>query len=426
MIRFTKITLICLIIISLCAAGVAPGAVVNADASGGAAADTGAAADIMKSVKVILDGSLLKFDVPPAIMDGRTMVPMRVIFEALGADIQWDDKSWTVTATKGGLTVVAAIGNRTMFVNGKETRMDIAPIIVDGRTLVPVRFVSEALDCEVDWDGGTKTVFINSSDFTYDQVPGYSDADRKSAVPATMDGLAGYWRSSLDFSGDSAVYYHFFEGGWLCYFGKDDGLEYEGSWFVNGAKLSRLTFFQKHYNNYNDGEYYIDAFSIKNHVISYIASDPATGYPAVLIDNVKYWKMNKPDAILDSFPVFINHECNLYVDEYKSRTAIYGENPVRYWDEQVIVYSGAVIYDLKIVEVKYADESEDFELFMGDVIFSLGKLTPDSYFVYTTHIPEGMPSEAIIFKDAAGRTYSSFFGYNGKDGSTCAFIYNFK
>jgi hypothetical protein len=75
---------------------------------------------------------------------------MRVIFEALGADVDWDSASRTITASRSGAVVIAAIDDHTMIVDGIRTTMDAAPMIIEGRTLVPVRFVSEAFGCEVE------------------------------------------------------------------------------------------------------------------------------------------------------------------------------------------------------------------------------------------------------------------------------------
>jgi len=121
---------------------------------------TGIAASAQQPISVVFDGRTLQFDVPPATIDGRTMVPMRVIFEALGAEINWNDRTRTITATRDNLTIVATIGSRTMTVNGVRTEMDVAPTVIDGRTLVPVRFVSEAFGTEVEWDANTRIVSI--------------------------------------------------------------------------------------------------------------------------------------------------------------------------------------------------------------------------------------------------------------------------
>jgi beta-lactamase superfamily II metal-dependent hydrolase len=113
--------------------------------------------------KVILDGQQLTFDVPPVVDQGRVLVPMRAIFETLGASINWDPAAKTVSATKEQTTVKLTIGIRTAYKNGTPGTLDVPPKIVGGRTLVPLRFVSEALGSEVLWDGKTQTVTINST-----------------------------------------------------------------------------------------------------------------------------------------------------------------------------------------------------------------------------------------------------------------------
>jgi len=115
-----------------------------------------------EEIKVTIDGKAQNYDVMPVIENGRTLVPMRAIFEALGAVVSWDDATKTVFGTKGDMTVVLQIGNKTAHVNAKAQELDVAATIVDSRTMVPVRFISESLGCNVDWDDSTKTVIINS------------------------------------------------------------------------------------------------------------------------------------------------------------------------------------------------------------------------------------------------------------------------
>jgi len=129
-------------------------------------------------IKVILDGKTLAFDVQPQIINGRTLVPMRVIFEALGATVEWNGEARTVTAKKRDLIVKTTIDNKTMTVNGINKEIDVAPVIINGRTLVPVRFVSEALGCKVDWNGNTRMVIITSAvEATVDQTVMFADYD---------------------------------------------------------------------------------------------------------------------------------------------------------------------------------------------------------------------------------------------------------
>jgi hypothetical protein len=114
------------------------------------------------SIFVYLDGKELTFDVQPIIDKGRTFVPQRTIFEALGADVQWDEKTQTVVARKGDLKVTLVIGGKAS-INGKLAPLDAPARIVNGRTLVPLRFISEAMNCKVDWIADVQTVMINSN-----------------------------------------------------------------------------------------------------------------------------------------------------------------------------------------------------------------------------------------------------------------------
>ena len=111
-------------------------------------------------IRVILDGRTLQFDVQPTIIDGRTMVPMRVIFEEFGATLAWNEQLRQVTATRGDLVVTATVGSYLITVNGNARTMDIAPVIIDGRTLVPLLFVSEAFGATVSWDGANRIANI--------------------------------------------------------------------------------------------------------------------------------------------------------------------------------------------------------------------------------------------------------------------------
>lgn len=113
-------------------------------------------------ISVMLNGSAIEFDVVPQIMNNRTMVPLRAIFEALGAEVGWDGATRTVTSNKNGAEISLAIGSDVMYVNGSAVTLDQCAVIVDGRTLVPVRAISEAYGVKVDWDGDTQTVYLTS------------------------------------------------------------------------------------------------------------------------------------------------------------------------------------------------------------------------------------------------------------------------
>lgn len=115
-------------------------------------------------IKVTIDSKPLYFDVEPTNINGRTLVPLRTIFESLGAEVQWDGSTQTITGTKGNIKVILQINNKIATVNGKKVELDVAAKVIDGRTLVPARFIAESLGAKVNWDGITSTVAISSSD----------------------------------------------------------------------------------------------------------------------------------------------------------------------------------------------------------------------------------------------------------------------
>lgn len=113
-----------------------------------------------KPISVVLNGEKLEFDVPPMLMQDRTMVPLRAIFEALGAEVNYDEPTKKITASLGNTVVTLRVDTPAMYVNGSEHMLDMPATVVDGRTLVPVRAVSEAFNCEVTWDESTHTVLV--------------------------------------------------------------------------------------------------------------------------------------------------------------------------------------------------------------------------------------------------------------------------
>ena len=112
--------------------------------------------------RATLNGTPLQFDIPPIVdtEHGRVLVPMRAIFEALGAEVGWDNGTQTATAVKSDKTVSLQIGSPQMRVNNSTVTLDATPQIVLTRTLVPLRAVSEALGATVSWDQATQTVNI--------------------------------------------------------------------------------------------------------------------------------------------------------------------------------------------------------------------------------------------------------------------------
>lgn len=143
------------------------------------------------SLHVNLDGRPLATDVAPLLIGGRTMVPVRPLFEALGASVEWDAATARVTGRRGSTVVTLQVGSQAATVNGDTLGLDVAPLIVEGRTMVPVRFISESLGARVGFDASTETVYVDSRG-------GAAGVGRGEARPlgqqiaATAKGFVGY------------------------------------------------------------------------------------------------------------------------------------------------------------------------------------------------------------------------------------------
>lgn len=129
----------------------------------------------LMGTSIVVGGQLLELDSPPINIEGRTMLPLRAVFEALGAQITWDDATKTVTAAKGSITTSLTIGQKNAQVNGVTKEMDVAPVTQGGRTYVPIRFAAEALGAKVNWDPDGKIAEIltyapNGSGNNYESI----------------------------------------------------------------------------------------------------------------------------------------------------------------------------------------------------------------------------------------------------------------
>lgn len=119
-------------------------------------------------ISVTLDGEQIDFDVPPKAINNRVLVPMRKIYERLGAKVTWIGEMQLILAQKDDKMIAMELGKTTVeitnLINGetKTVTLDVPSVAENGRTLVPVRAVSEALDMEVSWDSETQTVVIMS------------------------------------------------------------------------------------------------------------------------------------------------------------------------------------------------------------------------------------------------------------------------
>ncbi len=132
------------------------------------------AAVAQATVTVIVDGQTMTFDQPPIVRAGRVFVPLRGVFERLGASVVYSNGQ--INATGRGRTVSLTIGSTQATVDGQPATLDVAPFLVGNRTLVPLRFIAQSLGATVNWNDGTSTVTINGGGAGRPNPPGQRNA----------------------------------------------------------------------------------------------------------------------------------------------------------------------------------------------------------------------------------------------------------
>lgn len=121
------------------------------------------AAAAESDVKVTLDGKEINcesYGSPATIVDGRTLVPLRAIFEALDASVEWDQSTKTATSKLGDTQIKLTIGEKALYKNGKAVALDVPASIINGRTMVPARAIADSYGVNVEWDKNTRTVIL--------------------------------------------------------------------------------------------------------------------------------------------------------------------------------------------------------------------------------------------------------------------------
>jgi N-acetylmuramoyl-L-alanine amidase len=111
-------------------------------------------------IHLFLNGKQLSAEVAPRIVQGNTIVPVRIIAESLGSKVQWEEKSRKVTVAKDDINIQLFINKQEVTVNNKRLKLETAPAILEGSTMLPLRFISEQFGVKVTWDEMTRSVFL--------------------------------------------------------------------------------------------------------------------------------------------------------------------------------------------------------------------------------------------------------------------------
>jgi hypothetical protein len=132
-----------------------------------------------QDITVTLNGNIVDFpNQQPTIVDGRTLIPLRGVFDNMGYSIDWDGDTKTVTLEKDGSRISIQIGEAALYIDGSPVTIDVPAQIINGSTMIPMRAVADATGAKVLWDGDTKIATIVDADLI-DTTPqgGYITTD---------------------------------------------------------------------------------------------------------------------------------------------------------------------------------------------------------------------------------------------------------
>ncbi len=169
-------------------------------------------------IKVVVGGEKLKTDVAPIIIEGRTMLPVRAVFEAIGADVDYIAEERKVVAVKKDTTVEFVIDSNIMTINGEEKKLDVPAMIKDDRTLVPLRACAEAFDLDVEWNGETRTakvkkeVSVVAESMSYDIIHKYTYDENGNCI--YIEGSDGTWTKYEYDKNNNNIYEENLYSGW--------------------------------------------------------------------------------------------------------------------------------------------------------------------------------------------------------------------
>lgn len=141
-----------------------------------------------KEVKIEIDGkAMVPKDMPAVIIDGRTMLPMRQIAQELGCEVNWNEAAKQIYVMRGSDIIVFTVDSKTGYENGKEFTMDVPATIVNDRTMLPVRALADALHLNIKWDDPSRTVSIQSGDTVVKDEPTAPESGQTTA--GTLTGI---------------------------------------------------------------------------------------------------------------------------------------------------------------------------------------------------------------------------------------------
>lgn len=240
-------------------------------------------------IKANYNGTAIVFDQSPVIEEGRTLVPARAIFETLGLTVDYDPAVQVVKAYNDTYTIEMTIDGTTATVNGETKTLDVPAKILNDRTMVPIRFISESMGLEVAWDEATRTIEITSNVPEVPEVPAF--------VPDDFTGeYYKYFPTTLNF----IKYADLQADGYTVVTNEEATLSY--NFAINTEDTQLADTLQAYYNALTEAgwvaEENVQSFVKDNVQLSFTAADENT--MTVLVKNIVSEQQTAGDQAVDT------------------------------------------------------------------------------------------------------------------------------
>ena len=270
-------------------------------------------ADEVKPITITLNGTELdceSYGQGATIVEGRTLVPLRAIFEALGASVEWDQSTKTVTSALDEVTVKLTIGEKVLYVNDESKELDVPAMIMNGRTMVPARAVAESFGVDVSWDKETRTVILKMEEDSTLTYESFKKRLGRVAVKTDSD------REVLVKVGD---------------------MEVSAAEVRNTVLGSYITTGDKELANTEENIYY----RTKYYLVNYAKENVLTFNP----------------AYIDMIKVYVDNYKEAFGDDYLKTFHEAGYTPYMYFEMQIINELTSIVLEKKLADAEFMNKA---------------------------------------------------------------------
>ena len=380
-----------------------------------------------------VDGETQTIDTPPVIIDSRTFVPVRAVVEALGGKADWRSEEKKAVLTRGRDTVELTIGSTTAKHNEQTDKLDAAPVIIDGRTMLPLRYIAESFGFAAEWDAETKTIYVSRYD-DIDEQTNYDYIAEHIGTDGNRYLLVGSNYVAVDENGRTVDEYT--DEGRFCVPMKDTKGRKCELFYDNGKNYIKNADGTKIDLNENDDFDLTDKDGNK-YIYTFVRTNEAVA-GCYIVQNQKGDIVNR---------YYSNDEFHSFFKDKSGREVIFINSKDEKPDNGVLLGDGKYVQFLREYNSTYVDKSNNFYGEINSWFCVLKKtggtsdeaLMSDFYDLFTDELgneykayfndnkqivknPDG--KEVTLTKDkdvpdeSSGSEYDFFTYYNGSDGKT--------